>query len=584
VKEKAQRIIPRFWGYIRRYKWRIVISMIASLGVAGTDVAYVKLIQPMVDIVLAPGGQRWIYWVPVVVIGLAVIKGFSRYIQEYFIRTGGQLVVQDIRNDVFRHSVDLSMGYFSRNTTGNLISRILNDIGVMQRAASSVLVETLREGATLLGLTALAFYQDWKLASMAFVVLPIAGFPAARIGSKIKSYSRRQQGAMGSLTKVLEQAFSGIKVIKAFGTEKDEFHKFKSENRSFYHFFRKVIKYDAASSPVVEILGSLGLAAVLWYGMDRVLSGAMTQGELFSIMAAILMMYTPAKRLTKINNRVQQAMGAAERVFELVDEPVQIHDMPGANVIGRAQGEIVFENVSFSYDVEPVLQDFSLHAAPGEIVALVGPSGAGKTTIAGLLNRFYDPDEGSILIDGHDIRNITQASLKKNLALVDQESFLFSDSIRTNIAYGSSDASIEAIEEAARLAYADDFIRMFPERYDTQIGDRGVRLSGGQRQRICIARAILRDAPILILDEATSALDSESEAMVQKALVNLMKNRTTLVIAHRLSTVMHADRILVMEKGRVAEAGNHRDLLGLGGLYRRLYDMQFQSRDEKKAQ
>jgi subfamily B ATP-binding cassette protein MsbA len=302
----------------------------------------------------------------------------------------------------------------------------------------------------------------------------------------------------------------------------------------------------------------------------------MTQGELFSVMAAILMMYTPVKRLTRVNNVIQQAVGAAERVFEVLEENPEIVDRPGARSLGPVRGEVSFENVFFAYDTEPVLKDFSVRSAVGEVVALVGPSGAGKSTIAGLLTRFYDPQQGRVCIDGVDIRDITLESLKSNIALVDQETFLFNDTIGNNIRYGRFDASDEEVQEAARLAYADEFIAVLPEGFETSIGNRGLRLSGGQRQRICIARALLRNAPILILDEATSALDTESEAMVQKALTNLMANRTTFVIAHRLSTIMNANKIVVLENGRVREVGTHQELLKNSGLYQRLYELQFQ--------
>jgi subfamily B ATP-binding cassette protein MsbA len=302
----------------------------------------------------------------------------------------------------------------------------------------------------------------------------------------------------------------------------------------------------------------------------------MTQGELFSVMAAILMMYTPVKRLTRVNNVIQQAVGAAERVFEVLEEKPEIVDRPGARSLGPVRGEVSFENVFFAYDTEPVLKDFSVRSAVGEVVALVGPSGAGKSTIAGLLTRFYDPQQGRVCIDGVDIRDITLESLKSNIALVDQETFLFNDTIGNNIRYGRFDASDEEVQEAARLAYADEFIAVLPEGFETSIGNRGLRLSGGQRQRICIARALLRNAPILILDEATSALDTESEAMVQKALTNLMANRTTFVIAHRLSTIMNANKIVVLENGRVREVGTHQELLKNSGLYQRLYELQFQ--------
>lgn len=568
-------IYRRLLQYSHPYALRIIIAVIASLVVAGTDVTSVKLIQPLVDKIIAVGNVSLLKWVPMVIVALAAIKGIARYLQEYLIKTAGQLVVQDIRNDIYSHSLQLSMGYFSRYSSGNLISRILNDVGIMQRSAADILVAGIRESFTLIGLIGLAFYNDWKLAAIAFLVLPVAVVPASIIGRKIKNNTRRGQEAMGSLTSVLQESLSGIKVVKSFGMEKFESQRFSRENLSFYRFIRKVIKYDSAATPIIELLGSFGVAMVFWYGLHRVFSGAITQGELFSFMAAIMMTYTPLKRLTKVFNLVQRSVGASERVFEIIDEKPEIIEVPDAVSLERAKGKITFERVTFAYEQLPVLQDFSFSVSPGELVALVGPSGVGKSTIISLLNRFYDPQSGVIKIDGIDIRRLSLKSLADNIALVDQETFLFHDTIKNNICYGRPGADDEAVLSAARQAYADEFISLLPKKYDTSIGDRGVRLSGGQRQRICIARAILKDSPILVLDEATSALDTESEAIVQKALANLMKNRTTFVIAHRLSTVHHADKIIVLEGGRVVDTGVHADLLKKGGLYNRLYEMQF---------
>lgn len=565
----------RLFRYSRPYMGRVLLALAASVLAAGPDIAMAKLVKPFVDKILIGGSWNLINLVPVVIIGLAVVKGMGRYTQEYFIKTAGQLVVQDIRNDLYRHSLSLSMGYFSRSSTGNVMSRILNDVGALQRSAADVLVEGVRESVLLIGLIITVFQADWKLACIAFVVLPLAVLPASILGRRIKENTRRGQQTIGNLTRLLQEALSGIKVIKAFGTEKHEQTRFAAENLRFYHFIRKVLKYDSLAAPAIEILASLGVGTVLWYGLHRVLDGAMTQGDLTSFLAAMMMMYTPVKRLTKVSNTIQRSLGSAERVFELMDEVPEITDAATARVLPRAKGELVFDQIGFAYEDDLVLKDFSLEVNRGEVVALVGPSGGGKSTLIGLLNRFYDPQQGRILIDGQDIRSLTLDSLKQNIALVDQETFLFNDSIRNNIRYGRTDADDSAVEEAARQAYAEEFIRGLPGGYDNTIGDRGLRLSGGQRQRICIARAILRDAPILLLDEATSALDTESEAMVQKALANLMKNRTTIVVAHRLSTVMHADKIVVLEDGRICEVGRHAELLKNNGLYQRLYEMQF---------
>ena len=570
------RVYKRLLGYTRPYAKRIVFAMIASLGVAGVDVSIAKLVQPFIDSVLENPTRSAVNLVPVIVIGLSAIKGISRYIQEYFIKTSGQLVVQDLRNDLYDHTLDLSMGYFSKSPVGNIISRILNDVGMLQKSAADELVVVVREGLTLVGLIGLLFYNDWRLALVAFTVLPIALIPASQIGRRIKKYVRKSLANISNLTSILQESFSGIKVVKAFGTEEAEQHKFHSENKDYYQRMKKVIRYDSATAPIMELLSSFGAAGVLWYGIHRVMVGDITKGALMSFIAAMGMMYGPMKRLIKTNNILQKAIGAAERVFEMLDTPCDIVDADNAFALPRSQGHVSFSNVQFSYDDnEPVLRDFTVDVAPGKMIALVGASGAGKSTLIGLLARFYDPTSGVICIDGHDITKVTQNSLKQQIALVDQETFLFHDTLYNNIRYSRFDATDEEVEDAAKMAYAHDFINEMPEGYQTQIGDRGVRLSGGQRQRICIARAILRDAPILLLDEATSALDTESETVVQKALANLMKERTTFVIAHRLSTIMHADEILVMADGSLVERGSHQQLMSENGTYRRLHDLQF---------
>ncbi|MCD6187640.1 MAG: lipid A export permease/ATP-binding protein MsbA [Desulfuromusa sp.] len=575
MSNQQKNIYLRLVSYAAPYKWIIALSMVASLGVAGSDAIIAYLVKPFVDDLIIAGNLKLAQLLPFFVIGLATFKGLCRYVQTYNIRTAGQLAIQDIRNEVFGHTLRLSTRFFTKSSSGSLMSRILNDVNVMQSALADVLVTFIRETLTLLALTGYAFYADWKMALMAFVVIPATVWPAVAIGRKIKKFSRRGQDAMGNLTGVLEQSFSGIKVIKAFAAEEREEQKFVRENFRFFTFIRKTFRYSAASAPVMEIMTSFGVAAVLWYGLNRVAAEAITKGELFSILAAILLMYSPLKRLIKVNNTIQKAIGAAERVFEVLDNQPEIDDARDAVELSGCLGQVSFKNVGFAYDDKLVLRDFSVQAKPGEVIALVGPSGAGKSTFIGLLNRFYDPQHGQILIDGYDIRKLTQKSLHANLALVDQETFLFNDTIANNIRYGQPDADFSLVEIAATQAYADEFIRQLPEGYETSIGDRGVRLSGGQRQRLCIARAILRDAPILMLDEATSALDTESENMVQQALGNLMKNRTTFVIAHRLSTILHADQVLVLDDGEIKESGTHQQLLEKSGLYKRLYDSQF---------
>jgi len=580
VKNTNWTLMKRLLGYSRRYLRRILIAGVASLGVAGTEVATAKLIQPFVDNLLIEPDPALINLLPMVVIGLALVKGVSRYVQGYCIQTAGQFVVQDLRNELYDHSIGLSMRYFSGHSSNDVLSRFLNNISLLQRSATDDISELGRESLTRVGRKPAGFCPDVRLALVAFLVLPVSVLPAAMIGKKIKEYTKRGMQSIARVTGVLQETLAGIKVVKAFGTEDYERQRFHAENRSYLRQLCKVLKYDAAAKPVVELVASLGAAAVLWFGILRVVDGHLSPGEFSTFLAAMFMMYGPVKRLTKVYANLQRSFGAADRVFELMDEPYDVEEAPDAVDLGRSRGEVSFRNVNFAYLNQPVLIDFTIDARAGEVVALVGPSGAGKSTVVGLLARFYDPLSGSISVDDQDIRNLTLKSLKDNLAFVDQETVLFNTTISDNIRYGSPKATDAQVREAAVKAYADGFIEQLEEGYETNIGDRGVRLSGGQRQRICIARAILRDAPILILDEATSALDTESEIIVQRALANLMQNRTTFVIAHRLTTVMNADRIVVLEDGQIREIGRHEELLQADGLYRRLYQMQFRDDTE----
>ena len=490
-------------------------------------------------------------------------------------RTAAQLSVQDVRNQIYSHNMRLGLGFFTRHPTGSLMSRVTNDVNVMQDGVGSVVSGIFRDSFSAIALLGVVFYRNWELALITFVAIPATAWPAQKIGKKIKTIAKLGQGKMGLLSSILQETFSGIKVIKAFGLEHRETEKFRHSNADLYATLRKSIKYDAMSTPIMEFITSFGIATVIWVGGSSVMQEEMSASEFFSFIAAMILLFTPIKRIQLTYNVVQRSLGAAERVFEIIDEKPEITDAPDAVDIGRVKGEIEFKSVSFRYEDDYVLRNVSLKAHRGEVIALVGPSGGGKTTLVSLITRFYDPTEGAILVDGHDIRKVTLNSLLKQVALVDQETILFNDTIANNIRYGKPEASDAEVQQATLAAYAHEFIQELPEGYQTNIGDRGLRLSGGQRQRICIARAILKDAPILILDEATSALDTESEQMVQAALNNLMANRTTFVIAHRLSTIVHADRIVVLEKGEVAEAGGHDALLAQGGLYSRLHGMQF---------
>jgi ATP-binding cassette, subfamily B, bacterial MsbA len=571
--------LSRIIHYSRPYWLRILIAVLASITTGAMDGAFAYLVEPTLKKIFVTKNLTIFVLLPFGVILLFMVRAACRFLNDYYIRTAGELAVVDIRNEVYNNSIRLDLQYYNINTTGGMMSRVMSDVGGMQSGIANVVTNIFRDGISAISLLGVLFYRNWMLALIAFIAIPLTAYPAQIIGKRLKRLANQGQLKMADLSSHLQETFSGIKVIKAFGLEVRSTERFQKVSREYYELVRKSIKYNAVSAPVTEMITSVGIAAVIWSGGSMVMKGSMTAAEFFSFITAMILVYKPLKSLNGAYNTIQSSLGAAIRVFEIIDSRPRIVDAPHAVSLDGCQGIVELRDVSFRYNDEYVLKNVSLRAERNQIIALVGPSGGGKTTLVSLIPRFYDVSEGAILIDGHDLRTVAKQSLISQIALVDQETILFNDTIANNIRYGRSDASDAEVREAAVNAYADEFITQMPDGYNTSIGDRGVRLSGGQRQRICIARAILKNAPILILDEATSALDTESEKMVQKALDNLMTNRTTFVIAHRLSTVLHADRIVVLEDGRIVESGTHAELLSNRGLYSRLHSLQFSDRD-----
>ena len=566
--------------YFKPYWKLLFISALCSSIVGGMDGLFAYLVEPILQKIFSGGDNAIFLMIPIGIIVIFIVRSAARFTYDATIKLAGQKAVQDIRNEAFAHTVCMDMAFFNQRTTGELMSYTINDINSMQDGIAKVVCDLFRDMLATVSLLGVVLYQNWRLAIFTFIVLPLIAYPARLIGKKIKKFSAKSLGVMGELTAALQESFSGVRVIKAFGLEKNIIGRFRDVNLNFYRVRAKFIKYDSMATPITEIIHSFGLAAVVFFGGHQVMSGQMSAPEFFSFIAAMMLVFAPIKRLQTAFNSVQRSMGAAERVFALLDRPRAIDDRPGATEITGSTGRVEFRDVSFSYGNETILSHVSLKVESNRMVALVGPSGGGKSTMVSLLARFYEVSGGAIFIDGRDIRDISLNSLSRVIALVDQETTLFHESIANNIRYGKPNASMEEVVEASKAAFAHDFIMQMPQGYETSIGDRGIRLSGGQRQRICIARALLKNAPILILDEATSALDTESELMVQKALDNLIKNRTTLVIAHRLSTILDADQIVVLENGRIVETGTNDELLANNGLYKRLHGLQFKDREQ----
>jgi subfamily B ATP-binding cassette protein MsbA len=568
--------LRRLLPYVRPYWSWLVAGGLLAIVVSGADGLIAWLVKPAMDEIFIRRDLAMLKLLPVVILGVYVAKGVGRYGQSYLMACVGERVIAALRQDLYAHIQAMPLAFFQARHSADLMSRVVVDANRLARLSSEVLVMAFRQVCTVVALLVVMLSQEPRLTFLALVAFPLVGLTIRAMGRRLYSINRSTQEQIAALNTVLQEALAGTKIVKAFGREAHERARFGQVNRRLMELSLKDRRVDELSEPIMEILAALGLMAILWYGGYRVIQGDMTPGTLFSFVTATLMLYGPVRKLSRIANLAQQTAPSAERIFDILGLQPAVVDAPDAVTLDDFHQAIQFDHVWFRYeDGEMVLKDICLTVHRGEVVALVGMSGGGKSTLTDLIPRFHDVTEGRILVDGVDVRRCTQASLRSQIAIVTQDTFLFHDTIEVNIAYGKSGATRQDIERAARAAYAHDFIVGLPEGYRTMVGERGIKLSGGQRQRIALARAFLKDPAILILDEATSDLDAESEFIVQQALADLTKGRTVVLIAHRLSTVRLAHRIAVFHEGRIVEEGSHDELLGKDGVYRRLHALQF---------
>ena len=565
-----------FIEHVRKHVSWLIIALSLMMVVAGTTAGLAFLMETILDDVFTAKSKQSLYFAASIVMSLFVAKGLATYGQTVIMSFVGQRILADLQKSMFGHLVNGDLSFFHNHSSGALIAHFINDVEKMRGTVAGVITAIGRDSLTLIFLIGVMFYQDWLLTLASFFAFPTAILPLVKIGKKIRKVSANTQNEIGQFTTLLNETFTGIRHVKAAGMEDYEKSRASTLIEKVFKLVFRAARTKAAAYPIMETLGGTAIVIVICYGGWQVIEGTRSTGTFFSFVTALLLAYDPVKKLVNLNAQLQEGLAATERVFKILDVHPKIVDQPNALTVDEAKGNIIFENISFSYlENVPLIDKISLTIKKGQTVALVGHSGAGKTTILNLICRFFDPVSGIITLDGTDIRKITMSSLRSNLALVSQDVTLFNDTIKENISYGTKVAALPEIQKAAKHAAAHDFIMELPNGYDTMIGENGVKLSGGQRQRIAIARAMLKNAPILLLDEATSSLDTKSERAVQEALSNLMQNRTTIVVAHRLSTIQSADLIHVIDEGRVAESGNHEELLQLNGAYAKLDEIQF---------
>jgi len=576
-------LYKRLLRYTRPYVWHILISLLCSLFVGGATSLAAMIVKNVVDEIFMSKDEVMLRYIPFMVLGLIAVQGLASFGQSYFIEGVGQRIILQFRRELFAHLQRLSLRFFAKNTTGALVSRITSDVTLLQNAVANIISDAIRQGVTATGLLVVVFYRHWQLAIIALLVLPVAMGIVTYFGRKMRHNSRSLQLKMADINHLLYEKLSGIRIVKAFCAEQLEEERFNAVITGFFTTAMHSVTIQAINGSLSEVLGGIGIAGVIWYGGYQVIRGETTPGTFFSFITALLLLYEPLKRISKYNMKIQQALAAADRVFEILDMPPDIVEVEHAVELPLIHQGIAYQHVSFKYDDDLILNDISFTAPVGQVTAFVGLSGAGKTTLLSLLPRFYDATDGEILIDETNIRQATFASLRGQIGIVTQDVILFHDTVANNIAYGAQHYALEDVIRAAKIANAHEFIERLPDGYQTLIGERGTRLSGGQRQRLAIARALLKNPPIIILDEATSSLDSESERLVQEAIANLMQDRTTLVIAHRLSTIQKANQILVLDAGKMIERGTHQELLANGGIYARLYATQMLHGEQEEA-